>query len=138
MAALHESDEFSDESSLGYAEREDVFRYCNFDGLDVDGQGFEGVAVGCTFTNSSWYWSLFNTARFVEVEFRGCVFRGCGFAGCIFTLCRFVGCTFTKGNMGGDCTFDDCAWYDCAQTGCEGLPEKFVPRGKREDASQRP
>lgn len=137
MAVLHESVDFAGPSALAHDQQDDVFRFCDFDGLDVEGQGFEGVAIGCTFKNSAWYWSLFNTARFIEVEFNGCVFRGCGFAGCIFTLCRFVDCKFVKGNLGGDCTFDDCAWYDCAQVDCDGLPESLVSRKTRTSRAQR-
>ena len=129
MASLQESIEFTGQSARPYELQDDVFRYCTFDGLDVEGQGFEGVAISCTFKNSAWYWSLFNTARFVEVEFRGCVFRGCSFSGCIFTLCRFVDCKFLQGNMGSDCTFDDCVWYDCQQAECEGLPTGLVGLG---------
>jgi len=126
MASLHESADFIGPSALKHDLQDDVFRYCTFDGLDVEGPGFEGIAVGCTFRSSSWYWSLFNTAKFVEVEFTDCIFRGCSFAGCVFAICRFVNCTFTKDNLGGDCRFDDCSWFNCEQSGCEGLPKSFA------------
>jgi uncharacterized protein YjbI with pentapeptide repeats len=126
MTSFHESADFIGPLALKHDLQDDVFRYCTFEGLNVEGQGFEGIALDCTFKNSSWYWSLFNTARFVEVEFTGCVFRGCGFAGCIFTRCRFVNCQFTKSNLGADCTFDDCSGYDCEQTVCQGLPTNLA------------
>ncbi len=127
MASLHESIGFTTLSALSDDTRDDVFRYCTFDGLDVEGQFFEGIVVGCKFNNSVWYLSLFSTTKFVDVEFRECVFRGCSFAQCVFARCRFVDCQFVKDNMGGDCRFDDCAWYDCLQTECDGLPPRFVP-----------
>lgn len=126
MASLHENFEFQGRNARPPPLQDDVFRHCTFDGLDVEGSGFEGVAIGCSFTNSTWYWNFFNTARFVEVEFKNCTFRGCGFAGCIFTQCRFVDCKFVKGNMGGDCSFADCAWYDCRQTNCAGMAVAFT------------
>jgi uncharacterized protein YjbI with pentapeptide repeats len=127
MASLHESVEFTSASALPDDLR-DAFRFCTFDGLDVEGPGFEGIAVGCTFKDSAWYWSLFVTAQFVDVEFRGCVFRGCSFADCVFARCKFVDCRFVKDNLNGGCRFVDCAWYDFGQVGCEGLPESFVPQ----------
>ena len=130
MSELHQSTDFTGKSALRYKLLDDVFRYCTFDGLDVEGNGFEGIAVACTFRNSSWYWGLFNTAVFVDVLFVDCVFRGTGFAGCTFTRCQFVNCKFVKDNLNGDCRFDDCSWYDCEQTDCEGLPLSFVPRIK--------
>ena len=126
MASLRESIEFTTPLALTRDTQDDVFRYCSFDGLDVEGQFFNGIAVGCKFNNSAWYLSLFCTAMFVDVEFRGCIFRGCSFAQCVFARCRFVDCQFVKDNMGGDCRFADCAWYDCRQTECEGLPEALV------------
>ena len=128
MAALHESVEFVGPSALSDTARDDVFRYCKFHGLDIDGAGLEGIVVGCTFVDSTWYWGLFTTARFVEVEFRGCIFLGCSFANCVFTLCRFVDCQFTKDNLGGDCRYSECAWYDCWHSGCEGLPESVASK----------
>ena len=131
MASLHESTDFIGKSALKHKLQDDVFRYCTFDGLNVEGQGFEGIAVGCTFKNSSWYWGLFNTATLVEVEFADCVFRGTAFAGCTFTRCRFVNCRFVKDNLNGNCDFRECSWYDCEQVGCEGLPSSVSQSVKR-------
>jgi len=127
MASLHESVEFTSPSALSDNGHDDVFRYCTFDGLDVEGHIFEGIAVGCTFKNSAWYLSMFVSAKFVDVEFRGCVFRGGRFAACVFARCKFVDCRFVKDNLGGDCILTECAWYDCRQAGCEGLPDSLVP-----------
>ena len=131
MASLHEGTEFTVRSELPRGWEDDVFRYCTFAGLDVEGQAFEGVLSGCTLKDCSWYWGLFNTATFVQVEFHGCVFRGSGFAGCLFAKCRFVDCRFVKDNLGADCRFTECAWYDCEQAGCEGLPRPFASETER-------
>jgi uncharacterized protein YjbI with pentapeptide repeats len=131
MASLHQSTEFVGKSALPTGWEDDVFRYCTFANLDVEGQAFEGVLSSCTLKDSSWYWGLFNTATFVEVEFHECVFRGSGFAGCIFAKCRFVNCKFVKDNLGSGCTFDECSWYDCEQAGCDGLPRDFAGESKR-------
>jgi hypothetical protein len=43
MTSLHESADFIGPSALKHDLQDDVFRYCTFDGLDVEGQGFEGI-----------------------------------------------------------------------------------------------
>ncbi len=96
MASFHESVEFTSPSALSDDLRDDAFRCCTFDGLDVEGPGFEGIGGGCTFKNSAWYWSLFVMAQFIDVEFRECVFRGCSFADCVFARCKFVNCRFVR------------------------------------------
>jgi uncharacterized protein YjbI with pentapeptide repeats len=131
MAVLHESIEFVGNAELPKGWEDDVFRYCTFTGLDVDGAAFEGILNGCRVNDSSWYWGLFNTTTFVRVEFNGCVFRGSGFAGCLFAECRFVNCKFLRDNLHAACTFDGCRWYDCEQTECEGLPRQFAAESKR-------
>jgi uncharacterized protein YjbI with pentapeptide repeats len=130
MAVLHDSTDFSARSDLPRGWQDDVFRYCTFTGLDVEGQAFEGILSNCTLSDSSWYWGLFNTTRFIEVEFRNCVFRGSAFAGCIFAKCRFENCRFAKDNLDADCSFGECAWFDCEQAGCEGLPREFASEVK--------
>jgi uncharacterized protein YjbI with pentapeptide repeats len=131
MAALHESIDFVGKSDLPGDWRDDVYRYCRFKDLDVEGEAFEGILVGCKIKDSSWYEGLFNMTTFVQVEFDGCVFLGSGFAGCIFAKCRFVNCKFLKDNLNADCTFDKCTWYDCEQIGCVGLPRQFVVESRQ-------
>lgn len=126
MATLHESIDFLGQSQLPKGWENDVFRYCTFEGLDLQGKAFEGVLTDCTITESVWYWGLFNTTRFVAVEFRDCAFRGSTFAGCIFVNCRFVNCTFAKDNLNAECKFTDCSWYGCQQRGCTGLLKQYA------------
>lgn len=130
MAALHESIDFTNKSKMPRGWADDVYRYCTFSNLDIEGEAFEGVLSGCQIHDASWYWGLFNTTKFVEVEFRNCVFRGSAFAGCLFVKCRFENCKFSKDNLGTSCTFDECFWYDCEQTKCEGLPRQFAAEVK--------
>jgi uncharacterized protein YjbI with pentapeptide repeats len=131
MAAFHESIDFTGKSELPRGWEEDVFRYCTFSGIELEGKAFGGILSACTVSDSSWYWGLFNLTRFIEVEFRNCVFSGSAFAGCIFAKCSFQGCRFLKDNLNADCSFPDCLWYDCEQEGCEGMPRQFASEIKR-------
>ncbi len=131
MASLHESTDFADRSDLPRGWEDDVFRYCTFSNLDVEGDAFEGALIGCRISDSSWYWGLFNITKFVEVKFSNCVFRGSAFAGCLFVKCYFENCRFVKDNLDASCRFDECSWYDCEQTGCDGLPRQFAAEMKR-------
>lgn len=130
MATLYESTDFAGGSELPKGWEDAVFRYCALANIDVEGKAFEGILSECTISDSSFYWGLFNTTKFVEVKFRNCVFRGSSFAECIFARCRFEGCQFLKDNLNSGCTFSDCSWYDCDQTGCEGLPRQFASQTK--------
>ena len=131
MATLHEGTDFAGNIELPKGWEDDVFRYCTFSTIDVEGQAFEGVLIDCTISDSSWYWGLFNTTKFIEVKFRNCLFRGSSFAGCVFAKCQFEGCRFLKDNLSCCCRFSDCSWYDCEQTGCEGLPYQFAAEMKQ-------
>lgn len=116
-----ESTDFEGNSSLPKGWEEGAFKYCDFRNLDIQGRGLGGVLVGCSIEDSEWYWSLFNTTAFVNVEFKNCTFRGASFAGCSFTECRFIDCAFIKDNLGGDCSFTENRWYACTQSGCTGF-----------------
>jgi uncharacterized protein YjbI with pentapeptide repeats len=131
MSALHESTDYAGESELPKGWEEDVFRYCTFSDVHVEGKAFGGILSCCTLTDSSWYWGLFNTTTFVEVTFRNCVFRGSGFGECLFAKCSFEGCRFIKDNLNGGCWFSDCSWFNCEQTSCEGLPLQLVPKHQK-------
>ncbi|QXZ10392.1 pentapeptide repeat-containing protein [Comamonas sp. Y33R10-2] len=121
-----ESTDFEQNSSLPKGWEESSFKYCNFSRLDIEGRGFEGVLVGCVIERCEWYWSLFNVATFVNVEFKNCVFRGATFSSCSFTECRFIECKFIKDNLGSDCRFDESRWYACTQSDCIGLPKEVT------------
>jgi hypothetical protein len=75
MAALHECIDFAGNSDLPGDWQDDVYRYCTFTGLDVEGDALTGVLIGCKVKDCSWYWGLFNTTTFVRVEFNRCVFQ---------------------------------------------------------------
>ncbi len=121
MPLYFECTDFDEKGSLPEGWEEGSFKYCNFSNLIIDGGGLEGVLVGCIIETSDWYWSLFNTATFVNVEFKNCTFRGVSFASCSFTECKFIDCTFCKDNLGGECSFDENRWYACTQSGCTGF-----------------
>lgn len=106
--------------------KDDVFRYCSFESLDLQGEAFEGVLIDCNFAGSTWYWGLFNTTRLIGVEFRDCVFRGTAFHGCIFANCRFLNCSFVADNLRAECRFTECHWSGCEQAGCIGLPKDYA------------
>ena len=72
MPLYFESTDFDRKGSLPKGWDEGTFKYCNFSKLEIDGGGLSGVLVGCIIQDSDWYWSLFNTATFVNVEFRRC------------------------------------------------------------------
>jgi hypothetical protein len=76
MATLHESTDFAGNSELPKGWEDDVFRYCTLSTIHVEGKALEGVLSDCTISDSSWYWGLFNTTKFIGVKFRNCLFRG--------------------------------------------------------------
>lgn len=121
MNVYFESMDFERNHSLPEGWEEGSFKYCTFNRLDIEGKEFGGVLVGCVIDGCDWYWTLFNTAIFVNVEFKNCTFRGVSFSGCSFTECQFVGCKFMKNNLGGDCSFNDSRWYACSQSACAGF-----------------
>lgn len=128
MDVYFESTDFDRKDSLPEGWDEGSFKYCTFRRLDIEGSGFGGVMVGCVIEDSEWYWSLFNTATFVSVEFKNCTFRGTSFSGCTFTECSFTNCSFIKDNLGGDCRFSDSRWYACTQAGCKGFIDAVAPK----------
>jgi uncharacterized protein YjbI with pentapeptide repeats len=110
---LLQSARFDREEKPPHGWEDAVLRYCDFCGLDFDGRGLEGMLLGCTFEGCSWYWSLFNTATLVGVEFKHCEFSGVNFAGCRFVECTFEGCRFTHDSFGKPCSFSENRWYAC-------------------------
>ncbi len=95
------------------AENGEVFLYCGFSDLEIDGRGFDGALIGCKFENIDWYWGLFNEVLISKTKFVGCKFRGTSFVGCRFLDCEFAGCEFAADNVGGFCKFKDCVLVEC-------------------------
>lgn len=115
---LYEVSEFGGAHGLPDEWGDNVFRFCTFDSLDIDGFGFDGAMMGCTVRRSQFYWGFFNTAVLVDLRFQDCVFPGTSFRGCRIIDCTFERCQFTLSNLGGDCTVDDCtivgtSFLDC-------------------------
>jgi uncharacterized protein YjbI with pentapeptide repeats len=128
-----------------------IFRYCSFADLAIEGSGFDGALMDCTFRGIDWYWGLFNTTSFSRTRFENCTFRGTSFMGCQLVECHLSGCHFALDNLGGACRFEDCSivectfdkcelvldsragrpvfartrWYGCTQTQCVGLTGLF-------------
>ena len=98
-----------------------VFRFCQFNALDLEGVIFSGALLGCDLKKSSFYLSIFTTATLVQTRFEDCTFNGTSFKDCVLTECEFIRCHFAKDNMGGECQFDGSRWYACKQLECEGL-----------------
>lgn len=95
-----------------------VFRHCTFEEIDLEGVIFGGIMEGCTFSNSEFYWGLFNVALVAGVRFEECRFRSSSFRGSTFVDCTFKECTFELDNLGSDCTIDDCLMAACAFESC--------------------
>ena len=104
---------------------DNVYRFCDFDGIKSEGNDFGDIFVGCTFKNCSWYWGMFNGATLVNVKFIDCEFQGTAFSGSKFVECEFKNCEFLKDNLGAECSFDGVAWYKCRQNNCVGLEREF-------------
>lgn len=130
MASLHQGTDFVGAACLPRGWGGDVFQDCTFSKLGIEGEAFEGVLSGCRIVDSHWYWGLFNTTKFIEVEFSNCVFRGSAFAGCLFVKCHFENCKFARDNLDASCRFDECSWHDCEQTNCQGLSRQFAAEVK--------
>ncbi len=108
---------------------DNVFQFCQFRHMDLEGALVDSIFVGCTFEECEWYCSLFTCAVLVNVKFEKCKFRGTSFGSCKFVECEFHDCEFIKDNLNGDCSFNDVQWYNCIQKNCRGLEEEF--RNKR-------
>lgn len=115
---LIEGQDFTPQSGAPPLTGEDVFRFCQFDNLDVDGVSFAGMMEGCTFTRGRFYWGLFNTASLIDVRFVDCIFPGTSFRGCRFVRCTFESCRFVLDNLGGSATIDDCSFTECRFERC--------------------
>src|SRR3954447_11103200 len=99
-----------------------VFKYCTFERLnDSIAVIIDVTFLGCTFKDTTFYWSHFNTVLLSECKFKNCTFQGVAFTGCHFVECSFESCAFTENNLGGSCSFEDNKWFECSQANCVGL-----------------
>lgn len=110
-----------DNDDLPIEWKDEVFRYCQFNALDLEGEIFTGALLGCEFKASSFYLGLFNNATLARTRFEDCAFNGTSFKDCVLTECEFIRCHFAEDNMGGECQFDGSRWYACKQSECIGL-----------------
>ena len=93
---------------------EGYFKFCNFEGLSIEGQVVTSDFVGCSFKKVDWYWGLFSHCNFINCNFADCAFAGTGFADCRFVDCKLVDCRFVKDRLGGDCHFPKTIAYGCS------------------------
>jgi len=119
---LSQSAQFDREDMPPQNWEDGVVRCCDFSGIHFDGRGPEGVLVDTTFDGCSWYWSLFNAATLVGVDFKHCEFSGVTFSGCRFIECTFESCRFTLDAIGKPCSFTRNRWYACNFVGT-AIPE---------------
>jgi uncharacterized protein YjbI with pentapeptide repeats len=118
MAALVESEVFDAGSGPPSDWGETVFRYCTFEGLEIDGLSFDGALHSSTLRGLDLYWAFFNTAVVVESRFEDCIFRGASFRGCHFVATTFVRCRFELDNLGGITSFHDTSLTECTFERC--------------------
>lgn len=118
----------SKDAKQALAAHDEVFRYCHFDSLALEGGVSDGVFLSCTFRDFEWYWGIFNLALFVGCKFERCTFRGTSFAGCRLVECSFDNCRFLPDNLGGLCTATDTNVYGCSSQHCDGFDELFPNR----------
>ena len=97
---------------------ENVFMFCEFVGLSINGGNFSGAYLGCAFLECEEYWGMFNGAVVSQTAFENCMFRGTSFRGCHFTACTFTNCRFELDNLGGECTIEGCTFTECAFNAC--------------------
>lgn len=100
---------------------DEYFKFCEFEGVSVEGKTISSDFVSCTFTALDWYWGLFTLANFVQCRFIGCTFRGTSFADARFFECEFQDCNFTKDNLESDCDFRGAVAYGCKVTNTKGF-----------------
>ncbi len=100
---------------------DEYYKYCDFSDIATEGGNITSDFANCTFTNTDWYWGLFNIVNFVDCKFVNCTFRGTGFPDCKFVVCEFDNCRFTKDNLVGDCSFERAVAFDCRISNTEGF-----------------
>lgn len=100
-----------------------ILRYCEFDGSNLEGTIFDSTFLNCTLRNLDWYWVMFNSCLFVDTLFEASIFRGAGFYHCRFVNCRIIGCDFINDNLNGACRFESSHWFNCTIQNSQGLPD---------------
>lgn len=115
---LIEGESFGGDAGHPLWSGEPVFRFCQFDKLNIEGASFEGALLWSALRDIDWYWGLFNTATIVGTRFERCVFRGASFRGARFVKADFIDCRFALDNLGGACLFDDCSLTECRFERC--------------------
>jgi uncharacterized protein YjbI with pentapeptide repeats len=115
---MFEGHEFTPRGSAPPLSGGDVFRFCQFDDIDIEGVSYSGVMEGCTFTRGRFYWGLLNVASLIDVRFVDCIFPGTSFRGCRLVQCAFENCRFVLDNLGGSATIDDCSFTECSFERC--------------------
>ena len=93
---------------------EGYFKFCEFEGLSIEGRLVSSDFVSCSFKNIDWYWSLFSGCNFINCDFADCAFAGTGFPDSRFVDCKLVNCRFTQDDLGGDCDFSKTIAYGCS------------------------
>lgn len=112
-----------DRNSRPFRQDDQIYRYCSFTDLNIEGFGVSGPLIGCVLQGVDWYWGLFNTAMVSRTTFKNCTFRGTSFMGCRFIECEFEDCRFQLSNLGGPCRFEGCILVDCRLDRCEFVLE---------------
>jgi uncharacterized protein YjbI with pentapeptide repeats len=118
MAELVESVVFDAQGGPPVEWGETVFRYCTFEGLEIDGLSFDGCLLWSTLRNLDLYWAFFNTATVAKTRFEDCRFRGASFRECRFVNTTFLRCRFELDNLGGVTSFHDTSFTECAFERC--------------------
>lgn len=128
---LIESEIFEAEMNAALLNNDNIFRYCQFNGLNrLEEQGLvtvDATFLWCLFEDTDLYSTLLNCVIAVSCRFTRCTFRGVSFATCRMVDCEFIDCTFTNDNMGSQCTFRETVWCGSTQSGCVGLSAEEMP-----------
>jgi uncharacterized protein YjbI with pentapeptide repeats len=105
---------------------DEYFKFCEFEGVSVEGETVSSDFVSCKFTDIDWYWGLFTLANFVNCKFINCTFRGTSFTDSRFFECEFTNCHFVQDNLNSECDFKGAVAYGCKVTNCEGFKAKSL------------
>lgn len=119
---LIESISYSDEKDINKIFEDSIFRYCDFKGLELEGDCIDSVFLSCKFNELDLYWVLFNSVLCVDTVIENSVFAGVSFRDCRFLNCKFINCRFEKDNLGSPCIFDETQFIDTKFIGCSGHP----------------
>ncbi len=102
---------------------EGYFKFCNFEGLSIEGGLVSSDFHGCTFKEIDWYWGLFSDCNLIDCNFVDCTFAGTNFPGTKFINCKLVNCKFIQDNLGVECGFSETSSCGCSVENSSG----FIP-----------